>query len=139
MIAITLVVLLLSFARPLLFSSIDEGVAVARGLPVKALGLAFLAIAGATAAEATQAVGALLLLGLLAAPAGAAQRLTNRPYIAMALSSTIAISSMVLGLVASYFLPKIPPSFGILGTAVLIYASAFTFQTMTARIRNRSN
>jgi zinc/manganese transport system permease protein len=135
MIAIALVVLLLSFARPLLFSSIDEAVASARGLPVRALGLGFLVIAGATAAEATQAVGALLLLGLLAAPAGAAQRLTNRPYVAMALSSAIAISSMVLGLIASYFLPKIPPSFGILGIAVLSYASAFTFQIMGARLR----
>ncbi len=38
---------------------------------------------GATAAEATQAVGALLLLGLLAAPAGIAQRLTIRPFRAM--------------------------------------------------------
>ena len=134
-IAIALIALLLSFARPLLFASIDEAVAVARGLPVKALGLAFLVIVGATAAEATQAVGALLLLGLLSAPAGAAQRLTNRPYIAMALSSTIAVSSMVLGLIASYFLPKIPPSFGILGTAVLIYASIFIVQTIKDRMR----
>jgi len=135
MIAIALVVLLLSFARPLLFASIDEAVAVARGLPVQALGLGFLVIAGATAAEATQAVGALLLLGLLAAPAGAAQRLTDRPYVAMALSSTIAVSSMVLGLIASYFLPKIPPSFGILGIAVLIYVSIFIVQTINSRMR----
>ncbi len=38
--------------------------------PCKVLGVAFLVLLGATAAEATQAVGALLLLGLLAAPAG---------------------------------------------------------------------
>ena len=49
-------------------------------VPVRVLGIAFLALVGATAAEATQAVGALLLLGLLAAPAGAALRLTDRPY-----------------------------------------------------------
>ena len=51
------------------------------GVPVRALGFGFLALVGATAAEATQAVGALLLLGLLAAPAGTAQRLTARPYL----------------------------------------------------------
>ena len=50
--------------------------------PVRPLGLAFLALLGAVAAEATQAVGALLLLGLLAAPAGAAHRLTANPYAA---------------------------------------------------------
>ena len=40
-----------------------------------------------TAAAATQAVGALLLLGLLAAPAGAAQRLTARPFPALWLAA----------------------------------------------------
>ena len=61
---------LLAIARPLLFASVDAAVAAARGVPVTALGFGFLALVGATAAEATQAVGALLLLGLLAAPAG---------------------------------------------------------------------
>jgi zinc/manganese transport system permease protein len=60
------VVVLLLIARPLLFATIDEEVARSRGLPVTALGLGFLALAGVTAAEATQVVGALLLLGLVA-------------------------------------------------------------------------
>ena len=47
----------------------------------------FLAIVGASAAEATQAVGALLLFGLLAAPAAAAHRLTDRPWRALVLSA----------------------------------------------------
>ena len=72
-----------SIARPLLFASIDEAVAAARGVPVRLLGVGFLVLVGITAGEATQAVGSLLLLGLLAAPAGAAHRLTDRPYRAM--------------------------------------------------------
>ena len=71
--------LLLLVARPLLFASVDPVVARARGVPIRALGLVLLVLLAATTAEATQAVGALLLLGLLAAPAGAAQRLTARP------------------------------------------------------------
>src|SRR5947209_6106639 len=71
---------LLAIARPLLFASIDENVAAARGIPVRLLSLLFLAILGVTAAQATQAVGALLLLGLLAAPAGTAVLLTDRPF-----------------------------------------------------------
>src|SRR5205807_2664854 len=51
----------LAIARPLLFASIDEAVAAARGVPVRLLGIGFLALVGASAAEATQAVGALLL------------------------------------------------------------------------------
>ncbi|HZU56783.1 MAG TPA: ABC transporter ATP-binding protein [Actinocrinis sp.] len=59
-------------ARPLLFASLDPAVAAARGVPVRTLSFAFLDLVGVTTTEATQAVGALLLLGLLAAPAGIA-------------------------------------------------------------------
>ena len=76
LVALGVCLALLAIARPLLFASVDAAVAAARGVPVTALGFGFLALVGATAAEATQAVGALLLLGLLAAPAGIAQRLT---------------------------------------------------------------
>jgi zinc/manganese transport system permease protein len=56
--------------------------------------------AGATAAEGTQAVGALLLLGLVAAPAGAAHRWTTNPFTGLALSATLAVGCMVAGLTA---------------------------------------
>ena len=70
----------LVIARPLLFASLDEAVAAAAGVPVRLLGVVFLVLVAATTAEATEAVGALLVLGLVAAPAGAAQQLTARPY-----------------------------------------------------------
>lgn len=108
-------------ARPLLFASVDEAVAVARGVPVRALGLAFLVLVGACAAEATQAVGSLLLLGLLAAPAGAAHRLTARPYHALALSAGLAVAEMWVGLWLSYAAPRLPPSFTILAVATAVY------------------
>jgi zinc/manganese transport system permease protein len=115
----------LAVARPLLFASVDEAVATARGVPVRLLGFAFLAVAGACAAEATQAVGSLLILGLLAAPAGAAQRLTVRPYLALALSPALAVAEMWTGLALSYAIPKTPPSFAVLATATAVYAATF--------------
>lgn len=124
-VGVGVVVALLAMARPLLFASVDEAVAAARGVPVRALGLAFLAVVGACAAEATQAVGALLLLGLLAAPAGAAQRLTARPYRAMALSAALAVVAMWAGLTASYLVPHVPPSFGVIAVAAGLYLAAF--------------
>ncbi len=45
-------------ARPLLFASLDEAVAQARGVPVRLVGIAFLGLVGVCAAEATQAVDA---------------------------------------------------------------------------------
>jgi len=111
-----------AIARPLLFASLDEAVAAARGVPVRLLGFVFLALVGACAAEAAQAVGSLLILGLLAAPAGAAHRLTDRPLRALALSGALAVAEMWAGLAVSYAVPRMPPSFSILAAATAVYA-----------------
>jgi zinc/manganese transport system permease protein len=115
---------LLAIARPLLFASLDSAVAVAQGVPVRALGLGFLAIVGIVAAEASQAVGALLLLGLLAAPAGAAQRLTANPFRGLLLSALFSVGSVWIGLTLSYVFPTLPPSSMIIAAAIGIYALA---------------
>ncbi|MEW2517567.1 metal ABC transporter permease [Actinacidiphila alni] len=115
----------LAVFRPLLFASVDPAVAAARGVPVRVLGFVFLALVGVTAGEATQAVGSLLLLGLLAAPAGTAQRLTDNPARAFVLSAVLAVADMWGGLAASYALPSVPPSFAVVALATALYAAAF--------------
>jgi zinc/manganese transport system permease protein len=124
--AVVAVGILAVVARPLLFASIDAGVAAAQGVPVRALGLVFLALVGLVSAQATQAVGALLLLGLLAAPAGAAHRLTTRPWLGIGLSAGFALASVWLGLILSYVFPTLPPSTMIISIAVGIYAAAMS-------------
>ena len=116
--------LVLLIARPLLFATLDEAVAAARGVPVRVLGLGFLALVGACAGEATQAVGSLLLLGLLAAPAGAAVRLTVRPFHGLALAAALAVGEMWAGLAAGALIPDCPPSFAVMAAATLVYAAA---------------
>jgi zinc/manganese transport system permease protein len=116
---------IVAMARPLLFASLDEAVAAAAGVPVRAIGIAFLALVGVTAAETTQAVGALLLLGLLAAPAAAAHRLTARSLLGLSLSTGLAVGALWSGLVLTYIFPAIPPSFGIVAVAVAVYAVSF--------------
>jgi zinc/manganese transport system permease protein len=123
-VAIVLIVLLGAMARLLLFASLDPTVAAARGVPVRVLGPGFLALVGATAAEATQVVGALLLFGLLAAPAAAAQRLVTRPWVALGVSAGLATASVWVGLVLAYAAPSLPPSFTILAVATGIYVLA---------------
>jgi zinc/manganese transport system permease protein len=124
---------MLLIARPLLFATLDEAVAAARGVPVRVLGFGFLALVGAATAEATQAVGALLLLGLLAAPAGAALALTDRPWRGLALAVGLAIGEMWAGLTAAYLIPRMPPSFSITALATMVYAAALIYR----RIRRR--
>ena len=129
LIGIGICVLIITIARPLLFATLDSDVAAARRIPVRALGIAFLGLVGLCAAEATQAVGALLLLGLIAAPAGAAQRLTNRPYIALLLSALIAITCIWGGITLSYLIADVPPTFAIMALATAIYATTFAITT----------
>ena len=124
-IAAVIAACVLLIARPLLFASVDEAVAEARGVQVRALGVAFLALVGAVAAEATQIVGALLLLGLLAAPAGAALRLTARPYRALWVSVALAVASVWGGLGLNSLAPRLPPSFAIIAVASAFYALTF--------------
>ena len=115
----------LVLARPLLFASIDDGAAAARGVPVRALSVGFLALVGVQVAQATQAVGALLVLGLLAAPAGTAVRLTARPYRAMALASGIAVAAVWAGVAISYAVPEVPPSFAVVAIASAVFFASF--------------
>ncbi len=123
-VALAAVAVTVGIARPLVFASIDPEVAIARGVPVRAIGLVFLAVLGAVSAEATQAVGALLLLGLVAAPAAAAQRLTRSPYSGLVLSTALAVGSVWLGLVLAYVEPSLPPSTAIISVATASFAAA---------------
>lgn len=110
--------------RPLLFATLDSDLASVRGIPVRGLGIGLLIVLAVVTAESTQAVGALLLLGLLAAPAGAARRLTARPYRGLALSALVAVLSMWGGLALSYQVSSLPPSSAIIGLAGGAYAVA---------------
>jgi zinc/manganese transport system permease protein len=120
-------------ARPLLFASIDPTVAAARRVPVRSLGALFMALVGVAAAEASQAVGALLLLGLIAAPAGAAHLLTARPWRALALSGSFALVAIWIGVAVAYAAPKIPVSFAIMATLATEHLACATASWVSRR------
>lgn len=133
-IAVAVVAVMAVIARPLLFASIDEAVAAARGVPVRLLGVGFLILVGVTAGEATQAVGAMLLLGLLSAPAATAQALTDRPWAAVALSVVLSVAAMWSGIALSYAAPDLPVSFSIIGVATVLYLAALARQARRHRM-----
>jgi zinc/manganese transport system permease protein len=89
--------------RPLLFASIDDLVARAGGVRVRALEVAFLLVLGLTVAATAQITGALLVFALLVAPAAAAQQLTARVDVGLALSVAIALLATWLGLLLAYY------------------------------------
>jgi zinc/manganese transport system permease protein len=117
---------LLAIARPLMFISVDPDVAAARGVPTALVTVLFLILLGATVAEAVQAVGALLILGLMVTPAAIAQRLTSRPYMGVLLSGGLAILFVWAGLALAFYLPY-PASFFITALAFGTYLATVTF------------
>jgi zinc/manganese transport system permease protein len=123
-VALAAIAFVITAARPLLLATLDPELATLRGIPVRALGLAFLAALAVVSAESTQAVGALLLLGLIAAPGGAARALTARPYRGLALSGAIALLAMWGGLALSYTISALPASTAVIGLAAGAYAAA---------------
>ncbi len=99
MIVISSIVLVALFIiwRPLSFASLDQEVAVARGVNSRVLGIVFILLLGLAVAAAVQIVGALLVLALLVTPAAAALRLSNSQVVVPLLSVVFAMISMVGG------------------------------------------
>lgn len=120
--------------RPLLFASVDPEIAEARGLPVRALGIAFMVLLGFAVATAVQVVGVLLIFALLILPAASAQQFTPRPGRAILVSVLIAVACVWVGLLLGFYLPY-PPSFFITSLAFLFYV--FTRQLAPVRLSSR--
>ncbi len=99
MIVISSIVLVALFViwRPLSFASLDQEVAVARGVNSRLLGIVFILLLGLAVAAAVQIVGALLVLALLVTPAAAALRLSNSQVMVPVLSVLFAMIAMVGG------------------------------------------
>ncbi len=96
--------------RPLLFTSLDEEVAEAKGVPIFGVGLAFMLLIAAATSIAVQVVGVLLIFSLMVTPAAVAQRLARRPVHGLLISILIALLATWIGLFASFYLPY-PVSF----------------------------
>jgi zinc/manganese transport system permease protein len=89
--------------RPLLYSSVDEPAASARGVPVRLLHVAFLIVLGLAVGATAQITGALLVFALLVAPAAAAQQLTAQVPLSLALTVLFALGTISMGLTLAYF------------------------------------
>lgn len=113
--------------RPLLFSSVNPQVAEAKGVPVRALSVLFMALLGLSVTMAVQAVGTLLLFALIVTPAATAIMLTPRPSTAMFTATVISVSSVWLGLVVSAMF-NTPPSFVIVTIACAVWAAVWAAQ-----------
>jgi zinc/manganese transport system permease protein len=106
--------------RPLLFASLDEEVAEAKGMPMVFLGTVFMLLVAVAVSIAVQIVGVLLIFSLMVTPAATAQYLAKRPQIAIIISVLISLIATWSGLFVAFYTPY-PVSFFITTIAFSLY------------------
>jgi len=115
-----LLVVLATIARPLTFASVNPHVAEAKGVPVRALGVAFMVLLALVITMAVQVVGTLLLFGLVVTPSATALAITARPALVAIIGTGIGLASVIGGLVLSAMF-NLPPSFFIVTIAFVTW------------------
>ncbi len=114
--------------RPLLFASLDEDVAEAKGLPTFLLGIVFMLLVAVATSIAVQVVGVLLIFSLMVTPAAIAQQLAKRPRRIIIISVAVALMTTWLGLFVAFYEPY-PVSFFMTSIVFVLY--------LLARLSNR--
>jgi zinc/manganese transport system permease protein len=116
----TLGVLLLLF-RPLLFASLDEEVAAAKGMPTTLLGVVFMVSLAVVISIAVTVIGVLLIFALTVTPAAIAIRLVRRPIYAVTLSVLLALFAVWAGAFIAFYESPEPTSFFIVTIMFAMY------------------
>lgn len=109
--------------RPLLFATLDQDLAEARGVPVLAMSVLLLFVLAVTTSVATPIVGVLLTFAILVGPAATAALVSPRPARAIGLSVMLSVLYMWIGLAVSYWV-DFPPSVFVTALAFAGYIAA---------------
>lgn len=117
---IIILIALAVFYRPLVFSSLDEDVAEAKGVPLRLISICFMVLVGIATSIAVQVVGVLLIFALMVTPAAIAQRFAKRPAQGIAISVIIALLVTWVSLFVSFYL-SYPVSFFITSFVFALY------------------
>lgn len=124
---IVLLIIMWIIYQPLLFSSVDEQIARAKGVPTQFLNYLFMFLLAGVVTISVQAVGTLLIFALIITPAAAANLLARSPLGAIIIACVICFLSISLGLLTSVVFPA-PPSFLIVSFSTVIWLIALGIQ-----------
>lgn len=111
---------LAAIMRPLIFASLQPELAEAKGVPLRFVSTAFLAIVALAVSECAQIVGVLLVFTLMVGPPAAAQRVTTGLWSGLALAALFALAESWLGITLAYHTDW-PVSFCIALLSALVY------------------
>jgi zinc/manganese transport system permease protein len=122
--AITLAALAI-IMRPLIFASLQPELAEAKGVPLRFVSTAFLAIVALAVSECAQIVGVLLVFTLMVGPPAAAQRVTTGLWSGLFVSAALALAEAWFGLTMAFYTDW-PVSFCIACLSALGYFASLT-------------
>ena len=91
-----------ALARVLLLTSLSPDIAAARGVPVRAVGAAYLMALAVSVALSAVIIGAVLSTALLIGPAATALRLAKSPLRAVITAAGLGVVAIWLGIVLAY-------------------------------------
>jgi zinc/manganese transport system permease protein len=106
--------------RPLIFASLQPELAEAKGVPLRFVSIAFLAIVALAVSECAQIVGVLLVFTLMVGPPAAAQRIATGLWSGLVISALLALAEAWCG-IALAFHTDWPVSFCIALLSGLVY------------------
>jgi zinc/manganese transport system permease protein len=101
---------IIMLSRVLLMTSLSPEIAAARGVPVRAVGTAYLATLAVAVSLSAVVIGAVLSTALLIGPAATALRLAKSPGRAMAAAAAIGTVATWIGILLAYDSYNWPPS-----------------------------
>ena len=120
---------LIGLYKPLLFSTFDEQVAQASGVPTQRIRLAFSGILALSILAAMQVLGVTLVAAAVVIPAATARMLTNSFARMLGLSTALGGATAVVGMYLSYYL-DIASGASIVLFAALVFAAALLYRQM---------
>jgi zinc/manganese transport system permease protein len=115
---------LATIMRPLVFASLQPELAEARGVSLRGVSMAFLAIVALAVSECAQIVGVLLVFTLMVGPPAAAQHVTTRLWSGLLFSALLAVAEAWCGITIAYYTDW-PVSFCIAALSAVGYFSSF--------------
>ncbi len=118
--SIPVLIVLAIVYRQLLFASLDEEVAEAKGMHTMVLGLIFMLALAVAISIAVTVIGVLLIFALTVTPAAVGVRLAKRPLYAVTISVLVALFATWAGIFIGFYEIE-PTSFFIVTIVFIIY------------------
>jgi zinc/manganese transport system permease protein len=138
LLGIVTLVALAAIMRPLIFATLQPELAEAKGVPLRFVSTAFMAIVALAVSECAQIVGVLMVFTLMVGPAAASQRVTTGLWSGLILAAALALTEAWLGIVIAYHTDW-PVSFCIAVLSALGYFICLAVSSSRVTQRNHAD